>query len=108
MNHKALLEAQKNGRLWASPARRLMFLRTLLIFVLALLVGNAAAGLAGGLAGSLAFAAATVLGALTEITGSNGLNSFHGIILQSLKLLPDASPARRIFTDTDIIAILLW
>ena len=105
MYHSSVLLIQKKRRL---NRRQLFENCDRLLVVLALLVCHAAAGLAGGLAGSLAFAAATVLGALTEITGSNGLNSFHGIILQSLKLLPDASPARRIFTDTDIIAILLW
>ena len=52
--------------------------RKLLAFlILALLVGNAAAGLAGGLAGSLALAAAAVLGALAEILGLQGLNVVH-------------------------------
>ena len=45
--------------------------------VLALLVGNAAAGLAGGLAGSLALAAATVLSAVAQVTGLDGLDVFH-------------------------------
>ena len=48
---------------------------------LALLVGNAAAGLAGGLAGGLAFAAAAVLGAVTQVTGLDGLDVFHGFHL---------------------------
>ena len=54
----------------------LAFLRAL-----ALLVGNAAAGLAGGLAGGLAFAAAAVLGAVTQVTGLDGLDVFHGFHL---------------------------
>ena len=45
--------------------------------VFALLVGNAAAGLAGRLAGSLALAAAAVLGAVTQIAGLDGLDMFH-------------------------------
>ena len=45
---------------------------------LALLVGNAAAGLAGGLAGGLAFTAATVLGAVAQVAGLDGLDMFHG------------------------------
>jgi hypothetical protein len=44
---------------------------------LALLVGDAAAGLAGRLAGSLALAAAAVLGAVAQISGLNGLDMFH-------------------------------
>ncbi len=49
----------------------------LLFLVLALLVCNTAAGLAGRLAGSLALAAATLLCALTHVTGIKGLDSFH-------------------------------
>ena len=48
---------------------------------LALLVGNAAAGLAGGLAGGLAFAAAAVSGAVAQVAGLNGLDVFHGVHL---------------------------
>ena len=48
-----------------------------LLAVLALLIGDAAAGLAGGLAGSLAFAATAVLGACTEIFGLDGLDTLH-------------------------------
>ena len=47
------------------------------VLVLALLVGDAAAGLAGGLARGLAFAAAAVLGALAQAAGVEGLNVFH-------------------------------
>ena len=50
----------------------------LLAGALALLVGNAAAGLASGLAGSLALAAAAVLSAVAEITGLDGFNVLHG------------------------------
>ena len=48
-----------------------------LLVVLALLVGDAAAGLASGLAGSLALAAAAVLRALAQIAGLNGLDMLH-------------------------------
>ena len=48
-----------------------------LLLALALLIGDAAAGLAGGLAGSLAFAATAILRALAQIAGLNGLNMFH-------------------------------
>lgn len=53
---------------------------SLVILILALLVGHAAAGLAGRLAGGLAFAAAAVPCALTEVAGLDGLDSFHGFI----------------------------
>ena len=55
--------------------------RSLLLSVLALLVGDAAACLAGGLAGGLAFAAAAILGALAQVPGLKGLDMFHGSIL---------------------------
>ena len=51
-----------------------------LVSVLALLIGNTAAGLAGGLAGSLAFAAATLI--LAQNAGLNGLDVLHGFTLQ--------------------------
>ena len=51
--------------------------RFLLISVFALLVGDAAAGLASGLAGSLAFAAAAVFGAVAQTAGLKRLDSFH-------------------------------
>ena len=41
-------------------------------------LGALAAGLAGRLAGSLAFAASAILRALTQITGFDGLDMFHG------------------------------
>jgi len=51
--------------------------RFLLVSVFALLVGDAAAGLASGLAGSLAFAAAAVFGAVAQTAGLKRLDSFH-------------------------------
>ena len=48
-----------------------------LLAVLALLVGDAAAGLASGLAGGLALAAAAVLGAVAQVAGFNGLDMRH-------------------------------
>src|SRR5699024_11785520 len=54
-----------------------------LLAVLALLVGDAAAGLASGLARGLALAAAAVLGAVAEIAGIEGLNMFHLLNLQT-------------------------
>ena len=59
---------------------------------LALLVGNAAAGLAGGLAGGLAFAAAAVLGAVTQVTGLDGLNVLHGFHLPYAEFFPLTLP----------------
>ena len=49
------------------------------LLVLAVLVGDAAAGLAGGLARGLALAAAAVLGALAEIAGLEGGDLDHGL-----------------------------
>ena len=47
------------------------------LLVLALLISNAAAGLASGLAGSLALAAAAVLGAVAQVLGLQSLNALH-------------------------------
>ena len=47
------------------------------LLVLALLVGNAAAGLASRLAGSLALAATAVLGALAQVLGLQSLDVLH-------------------------------
>ena len=49
----------------------------LLFLVLALLIGDTAAGLASRLAGSLALTAATILCALAQIAGLNGLDMLH-------------------------------
>ena len=59
--------------------RRHFWFLQLLAFLaaLALLVGDAAAGLAGRLAGSLALAAAAVLRAVAQIAGFDGLNMSH-------------------------------
>ena len=56
-----------------------IFREQLLAFLLglALLVSNAAAGLASRLAGGLALAAAAVLCALAKVSGFNGLDMFH-------------------------------
>jgi hypothetical protein len=48
-----------------------------LLGALALLVGDAAAGLASGLARGLALTAATVLSAVAQVTGLDGLDMFH-------------------------------
>ena len=52
-----------------------------LLVVLALLIGDAAAGLASGLARSLALTAAAVGSALAQVTGLEGLDVFHGLYL---------------------------
>ena len=52
------------------------------LLLLASLVCDAAAGLASGLAGSLALTAATVLSAVAQVAGLDGLDMFHGITLQ--------------------------
>ena len=65
----------------AAQSGGILFKNKLLILVLALLVGDAAAGLAGRLAGGLALAAAAVLGALAQIAGLDGLNMLHGSFL---------------------------
>ena len=68
----------ENGGTFGCESRKL-----LAFLVLALLVGNAAAGLASGLAGSLAFAAAAVLGALAQVLGLEGLDVAHNWHLRS-------------------------
>ncbi len=45
--------------------------------VLALLISDAAAGLASGLAGSLAFSASALLGAFAQIPGGHGFDMAH-------------------------------
>ena len=47
------------------------------LLILALLIRNAAAGLAGRLAGGLAFAAATAVYALVQVTGFDSSDSVH-------------------------------
>ena len=51
------------------------------VLVFALLISDAAAGLASGLARSLAFAATAILCAFAEITSLNGFDMFHNIDL---------------------------
>ena len=55
--------------------------KTILFIVLALLVGNAARGLAGGLARGLALAAAAGLHGVLDILSFNGSDSLHNKIL---------------------------
>ena len=52
--------------------------RNLLVFAFALLIGNAAAGLASGLAGSLAFAATAL--ACAKLTGLESFDMFHVVV----------------------------
>jgi hypothetical protein len=72
-----LTRIQTKRRLWGGVLSEINCL--LLVLVLAVLVGNAAAGLASGLARGLAFAAAAVLGALAEVAGLKGGDLDHGI-----------------------------
>ena len=53
------------------------FFISLLLCLFALLICDAAAGLASGLARGLALTAAAVLCAVAEITGFDGLDMFH-------------------------------
>ena len=60
-----------------------LWTKFLLLFgVFALLICDAAAGLASGLARGLAFAAAAVLSAFAQVTGSDSLDVFHVNILR--------------------------
>ena len=65
----------------------ILFEKAELLSLLALLVCNAARGLASGLAGSLALAAAAVLYGLSNILSINGFDSAHCYILRSYDLL---------------------
>ena len=56
---------------------------SLLSVVLALLVCDAAAGLASGLARGLAFAATAVLCAFAKVTSFNGFDMLHDSYLQA-------------------------
>jgi hypothetical protein len=65
------------------PIRRHSYKKTLLAFrVLALLICNAAAGLASRLAGSLAFAATAVLCALAKVARFDRFDMLHDETLQ--------------------------
>ena len=56
--------------------------RQLFLLVLALLICNAAAGLASRLAGGLALAATTVFSALAQIAGFDSLDVLHSFTFQ--------------------------
>ena len=62
---------------------------SLLLLVLALLIGDAAAGLAGRLARGLALAAAALLGALAQVAALDGLNSLHDRVTPFCSLRSD-------------------
>ena len=59
------------------PPNSAAFILFCVLVALALLVCDAAAGLASGLAGSLALAATAILRALAKILGFNSLNMLH-------------------------------
>jgi hypothetical protein len=63
-------------------SRKVRLLALLFLFVFALLISDAAAGLASGLAGSLAFAASAVLCAVAEVACIYGFDVLHGYILR--------------------------
>ena len=71
------MEDKITKRKKAPPKPGGAFFLCLPISVFALLICNAARGLAGRLAGSLAFAAAAVLGTLAKIAGLNGVDVLH-------------------------------
>ena len=79
------------------PPRDLTAYEKLLVLalVLALLVGNAAAGLASRLARGLALAAAAILGALAQIPGLQGLDMSHGFLLHLLLIFGLRIPRNR-------------
>ena len=79
------MEDKITKRKKAPPKPGGAFFLCLAISVFALLICNAARGLAGRLAGSLAFAAAAVLCAFAKVTGFQSLDSFHGSNLRSFK-----------------------
>ena len=66
------------------PERQRFYKSTLLavVLVLALLICNAAGGLASRLAGGLALAASAVLNCVVEILGFDSLDSVHNKILR--------------------------
>ena len=67
------------------------YVQLLAFLALALLVGNAAAGLAGRLARGLALTAAAILGAVTQILGLDGLDMLHGRYLHKIVLIDDST-----------------
>jgi hypothetical protein len=66
------------------PPRGGIFLNELLRLLLALLISDAAAGLASRLAGGLALAASAVLCAIAKVLGFNSLDMSHFGILRYL------------------------
>ena len=61
----------------AKPIFLKYYFKSVLLLILALLVSNAARGLASRLAGGLALATAAAVNGLCNILGLDGLNSFH-------------------------------
>ena len=61
--------------------RFVFFAKSVVVLVLALLVGNAARGLASGLARGLALAAAATLNGFCDILGLDCFDSGHDMIL---------------------------
>ena len=66
------------------PPHSAAFILFSVLFALALLVSDTAAGLASGLAGSLALAATAILRALAKILSFDSLNVLHYGILRKV------------------------
>ena len=78
----------KNKTLSPCAGQRFFVLRkSVVVLVLALLVCNAARGLASRLARGLALAAAAVLNGVCDILGFDSLDSCHDMILRLDKIL---------------------
>ena len=71
------LQPLKHKKCRLFQAAAFIYCESLLILILAFLIGNAAAGLASRLAGGLAFSATALFGAFAQITCFNGFDSFH-------------------------------
>ena len=72
--------AKANGQYKTLPRKAAFHIRLkLLVAVLALLVGNAARGLASGLARGLALAATAVLCALAKVASLDGFDMLHDL-----------------------------
>ena len=83
-------------------------MQLLALSVLALLIGDTAAGLASRLAGSLALAATAILRTLAQIAGLNGLDMLHNSnlhikLLINVTIFPHQSQHARKFIQSFLI-----
>ena len=74
----------------------------------ALLVGDAAAGLASGLARGLALAATAVLCAVAKVAGFNGLNMLHDGYLHRIDIVIIALSAWKVNRATKFLCLTLY